>query len=120
MYVRFIVQSDHKSRTKCTGVIGSYVELRDSGELAAHDKDYADKIIEKLNKELPVPPFEQKNWSECACWFKDSAKEMIHNIREIIQILTDYGFRVEMLTEDKPGMIVYEDDFQVVAKSKKY
>jgi hypothetical protein len=25
-----------------------------------------------------------------------------------------------MLTEDKPGMIVYEDDFQVVAKSKKY
>ena len=111
MYIRFIVQSDHKSRTKCTGVIGSYVKLRDSGELTTHDQGHGEGIMEKLNEELLTPPFEQNNWGECVCWFKDSAKEIIQSIREIIQILADYDFRVEMLTEEKPGMIVYEDEF---------
>ena len=120
MYVRFIVQTDQKSRTRCSGVIGSYADLKQSGELSEHDQVHGVSIIENLESELPVPPFDRNNWGQCVCWFKDSAKDTILDIRELVQILLDYDFQVEMLTEEKPGMIVYEDEFQVVSKSKRY
>lgn len=120
MYLRFITQTNRKSRTRCGGIFSGYVELRDSGALLEHDQAYGNSILEKLNQELPVPPFSSKNWEGCVCWFKDSAKETVHEIRELVQILSDYDIQVEMLKEEKPGMIVYEDAFQIVAKSKKY
>jgi len=49
-------------------------------------------------------------------WFRDSATEHIKNIREIVQILSEYGIAVRMLTTERPGYIVYEDEFQVVAE----
>ncbi|CAN5755572.1 hypothetical protein BH11VER1_BH11VER1_25140 [soil metagenome] len=40
--------------------------------------------------------------------------------REINSILEDSDFEIATLTTDRPGMIVYEDEIQVVAKSPKY
>ena len=54
------------------------------------------------------------------CWFKDRATEWILLFRDIVAILEDADLEVATLTTSKPGMIVYEDDFQVVAKSSDY
>jgi hypothetical protein len=76
-----------------------------------------------LDEELPCPPFnESKLDSECVSWFKDTppAQEWISVFRDLIAILEDSDIQVGTLTTDRPGMIVYEDEYQVVAKSKKY
>ena len=49
-------------------------------------------------------------------WFKESAKEHIQNIREIAVILENHGISVSMITTDRPGYIVYEDEYQITAE----
>jgi hypothetical protein len=39
---------------------------------------------------------------------------------DLVAILEENDVSVRILKTDKPGMILYEDEFQVVAKSKKY
>jgi hypothetical protein len=36
--------------------------------------------------------------------------------RELAAILEAHDIRTEMLTTDRPGYVVYEDDYQVVAE----
>ena len=82
---------------------------------------FAHEMFERLNRDLPCPPFREKGWaSDCVSWFKDTAQEWISVFRDAVAILEDSGFDVATLTTDSPGMIVYEDDFQVVARSHRY
>jgi len=48
-------------------------------------------------------------------WFKPTALEHITNARKILDIIKRYGAKSEMLTTAKPGVIVFEDDFQITA-----
>lgn len=115
------MRSDHKSATKCTGVIGSLRLLSEAGRLQDYYIEHSRELLERLNRDMPCPPFSKSSWdSECVCWFKDTAKEWISMFREINSILEDSDFEIATLTTDRPGMIVYEDEIQVVAKSPKY
>ena len=49
-------------------------------------------------------------------WFKDSAVQHIAKMRSLIAILDTHGLQVEMLRTSRPGYIIYEDEFQVVAE----
>lgn len=122
-YLRFIVRTDHPSRTRCTGVVASLRILGEEGRLPDYQVEYSEELFAQLNEGLPCPPFESSNWStECVSWFKDTgpAQKWISVFREIIAILEDSDFDVAMLTTEHPGMIVYEDEFQVVAQSRDY
>ncbi|MCP5537307.1 MAG: hypothetical protein H7A51_13885 [Akkermansiaceae bacterium] len=120
-YIRFIVNTDHESATRCTGVVASLRILGEEGKLEDYHKQYAATIFEKLNNDMPCPPFDESNWSsDCVCWFKDTAQEWISVFRDIIAILQDSDIQVRTLTTNRPGMIVYEDDIQVVSKSQEY
>ncbi|MEM9017013.1 MAG: hypothetical protein AAGC68_08360 [Verrucomicrobiota bacterium] len=122
-YLRFIVRTDHPSRTRCTGVVASLRILGEEGRLPDYQVEYSQEIFDQLNEGLPCPPFEESDWSaECVSWFKDTepAQKWISVFRDIISILEDSDIEVGMLTTDRPGKIVYEDDFQVVAQSPDY
>ncbi len=119
-YIRFIVVTDHKSKTRCTGVVASLRILGEEGRLPNYYLDYSKELFDKLDEDLPIPPFDYKNWKDSVCWFKDTATEWISLFREIIAILESCDEQVEMLFTETPGMIVYEDEFQIVAKSHKY
>lgn len=120
MYLRFIVTSGHKSKTRCTGVVVALSELKESGVLANYHEEFAEEVFRELNQKLPVPPFNYKNWKGCVCWFKGSASEIIGIFGDIVYIPEEHDLNVLTLTEHRPGMIVYEDDFQIVAKSREY
>ena len=122
-YIRFIVRSDHPSRTRCTGVVASLRILGEEGRLPDYQIQYSKELFEQLNEGLPCPPFLKSNWGpNCVSWFKDTppAQEWISVFRDLIAILEDSDMEVGTLTTDRPGMIVYEDDYQIVAKSNKY
>jgi hypothetical protein len=50
------------------------------------------------------------------CWFKASAAQHIARIHEIVCILEQNGVFVHVCRTDRPGYIVYEDEFQIVAE----
>ncbi len=121
-FIRFIVQTDHPSRTRCTGVVGSLRIAMEAGKLPDYQQEHVEEIFQKLNDGMPCPPFDDKKWSDCVCWFKDNEESQtwISLFRDIIAILEDADLRVSMLTTQRPGMIVYEDAVQVVAKPWKF
>ena len=50
------------------------------------------------------------------CWFKSSANKHLAKIHEMICVLEMNDIYVRMLKKHRPGYIVYEDDYQVVAE----
>lgn len=48
-------------------------------------------------------------------WFKPTAYDHIKKARDILYILERNGVLSEMLTTDRPGYILYEDDIQICA-----
>lgn len=50
------------------------------------------------------------------CWFKATATEHIAKMREMSCILEQNGFYVRVIKAQRPGYIVYEDEYQVVAE----
>jgi len=50
------------------------------------------------------------------CWFKSAATEHIAKVREISCILEQNGVYVQVIKAQRPGYIVYEDEYQVVAE----
>ena len=122
-YIRFIVRSDHPSPTRCTGVVTSLRILGEEGRLPHYQLEYSLELFDRLNDGLPCPPFKESEWdADCISWFKDTApaQEWISVFRDLIAILEDSDVEVGTLTTDRPGEIVYEDDYQIVAKSNNY
>jgi hypothetical protein len=50
------------------------------------------------------------------CWFKASAREHIAKMYEMACIVELNGVWVRMIKTCRPGYIVYEDEYQVVAE----
>jgi pyruvate-formate lyase-activating enzyme len=50
------------------------------------------------------------------CWFKTDAQRHISKIWEIVQVLERNGIPVKKITTVKPGYIIYEDEWQIVAE----
>ena len=49
------------------------------------------------------------------CWFKDSAKGHIQRLFEVRRILQDNGITSEIVNTDRPGVVLYEDAYQIAA-----
>ena len=49
-------------------------------------------------------------------WFKESAVRHIARAREVASLLAEHHIASRMVRTDKPGYIVYEDEFQVTAE----
>jgi hypothetical protein len=81
-----------------------------------------DEIFEWFNKRLPHPSKFSRTRnashkaSRCLAWFRDSATDHIGLAREVVEILRQHDVVVETILTDRPGFLVYEDDFQIVAE----
>ena len=49
---------------------------------------------------------------------KTPAIEFIDKMRDLVTILEENGFQVRTLVIEQPGMILYEDEFQIVSKNR--
>lgn len=98
-------------------------DLERIGAPSALSEDHVKVLFDRLNNELPCPPFSLSNWDACCvCCFKDTppAQVCISVFRDPVAILEDADFDVGTLTTERPETIVSEDDYQIVAKSGKY
>ena len=121
MYLRFVVGTNREENNTQTGIVTELRMLRESGDLPLYEHEHVEELFEWLNQNLPCPPFSKMNWSPHAIsWFKSSSQDMIGKFREIIAILEEHGRPVRMIKTLRPGRILYEDAYQIVAESSRY
>ena len=76
-----------------------------------------DWFAEHLDKPRRFKRSHKKDAAEKAIsWYKDNATVHIGKMNTIAEILREHGVTVEILRTEKPGYIVYEDEFQVMAE----
>ncbi|WDE96327.1 hypothetical protein PQO03_11465 [Lentisphaera profundi] len=120
-YIRFVVGTNQESPTIQTGLITELRFLKEESELHQFEIDFIEETFEWLNDNLPCPPYETHELNNDAIsWFKDSSKVFIDKFWEIKSLLEDYGKHVRILTTDEPGIIYYEDEFQIVSESENW
>ena len=121
MYIRFVIGLESDSPRIQNGLFTEVAYLKKKGLLETYQIKLVNEIFEFFNSNLPCPPFSKRNWSiDAISWFKDSAHEYIDRMRDLAVILEENDHVVRVLKTSKPGMILYEDEFQIVSQNKIY
>jgi hypothetical protein len=121
MYVRFVTAQQHSDTGVHMGIFQTRILLRAVGQLPAWDEARLAELKAWFNDHLEKPErvarSRRPNGHHAAVsWFKASAHEHIAHARELAALLEQHGIPTRMLTTDRPGYIVYEDEFQVAAE----
>ena len=76
---------------------------------------------------LPVPGGgvfwvkSQRRWRrQGLCWFRPDATAMISHAFNLRALIEEYGIGVDVVKTDRPGSVLYRDDYQVVARPDTY
>ena len=120
MLVRFITQTIDRRSGRRQGLFAAARELRESGRLSACDEARLNLIKDWFSINLPVPDrfslsARAHAKEQAISWFKDSAQDCISRMRDYASVLDDYDVLTEMIRTSRPGVVVYEDEHQIVA-----
>jgi hypothetical protein len=121
VFVRFVVEEIDPDSGVEQGIVQAIYRLWRSGALSVHEEAWWEEIRAWLNVDLEAPDrlarSRRPGANACAIsWFKASATDHIARARELASLLAQHDIRSRMLTTDRPGYVVYEDEFQVVAE----
>jgi hypothetical protein len=119
VYVRFVTFSKHPDSRQELGLLHAVYQLLDEGKLAVYEEEWGKRVLNWLEKNLATPTrFNRSNniySSPAISWLKDSAHEHLKNMHELRALLENHGIATKMITTDRPGYVLYEDQFQVTA-----
>jgi hypothetical protein len=120
MFVRFVIARRDMRSDQRVGVFSALYEMEDAGELASHELEWFAAIDRWFDHNMKRPS--RFAWSNrpnaprrAITWLKMSAKEHVNQMRQLVSLLEHKDIDVEELRTDKPGYVVYEDEFQVAA-----
>jgi hypothetical protein len=121
MYLRFVAGTESEGARNQNGIFTELQILKEDNKLFNYQIEYLEDTFKYFNDNLPIPPYSRKSIpKDAVAWFKASAKVFISRMWDLVAILEENEVNTRVLKTDKPGMILYEDEFQVVAKNKIY
>ena len=120
MYVRFVIAERDVESQERKGIFQACRDLRDAEQLDGGTEAWADALFAWFGAHLPQPA--RLAWSSrpnaprrALSWFRVSAAEHVLRARELASLLELCGLQVDVLRTERPGYILYEDEWQVVA-----
>jgi hypothetical protein len=121
VFIRFVVHTLDPDSGRRQGILQALRELRDDGLLRADELDTCNEVFDWLYLHLERPHTFTRSRKRHArpvalSWFKPSATAHIAHMRTLMAVLEAHGIPVEVLREQRPGYIVYEDEHQIVAE----
>lgn len=121
MYVRFVTLHDDTDSQEPMGIFAAAINRRRNGEILALHEAHLHEILVWFGSALQIPARLNRSRrphriNKAISWFKPTATDHISKAREIVAILEEHGEHVRMFTTQRPGYIVYEDEFQIVAE----
>jgi hypothetical protein len=120
MYVRFVIPVADEDSGRRQGLFQKANSLRRSNRLPSELDEQLGQALKWLNANLKVPDRFTRGTRKgtpglAISWFKDSAIDCIRQMQIVCRVLNELGIPTEMLTSDRPGYIVFEDDCQITA-----
>jgi hypothetical protein len=118
MYIRFITQFNDACNEEDTGVFQAANYLRKSDFIYEYDRQNLERVWIWFNTHLDAQTrfhLSKNKYAEhiSLSWFKVTSIRHIRKMYEMVDILEQYGFVVNKVRRKRPGIIVYEDDYQV-------
>lgn len=121
-FIRFVVSERDEESGYRQGFIHGTDELERRKVLSPREAEQLTDILKWFKHNLPLPDrfsrtknaYHKKK--RALSWFKESAALQLQRARELVALLEEHGIFVEMLRTARPGYVVYEDEFQVVAE----
>jgi hypothetical protein len=120
-YIRFSTFNHDSLSKRPQGVFQALFDLKDNGQMQEHHLIHFENTVSWFNKNLKKPTQFSKSKKRHAlssgiCWYKASAHTHINKMYELVDILKEHLIEVNITKTNKPGYIVYDDDFQIVAE----
>lgn len=124
VYLRFVVARAHDNTGVRNGLFNDAYALLRGDALSLVHRGLLDTHLAWFDDHLPVPERFNSSTSKGAwgrksrgiAWLKSDAQEHISRMRELAVILDEHGIKVTMIKTRRPGRIVYEDEWQIVAE----
>ena len=117
MYLRFETLKKNEDNASLEGVFQAAFALRDSGKLSKYEQADLEKYLNWFNMHMKAPGCLKKQENRRAiCWFHPRAKRPVTFIRHICFLLEEHGIHTQMIKSADPGIIIYEDGWQIAAK----
>lgn len=120
MFLRFTTFAKNDASHSLTGIFQAAFELRDSGSLADYEERELNESLDWLKMHLQSPGClrEMEN-HRAISWFHPRAKKPLKYIWRIVNICEEHGINIQLHKTDDPGIVIYEDGWQVVAKPRR-
>jgi hypothetical protein len=116
-YIRFMVDLKDKDSNVGRGIFQAAALAVEWRNIGGADADELGEIQNWFGKNLNRPTsFGRDKLRLGICWFKTDATEHIARIWEMVRILEQNGIYVKKIITDRPGYVVYEDEWQLVAE----
>ncbi len=121
MYVRFVIDRDDEGSGELQGLFQAVYDLRYEGRLSCEEEAAAKKIFKWFGKNLPGSKRFSRSSKRHAkavaiSWFKPTAEDCIKRMQELSSILYAHDIPTRVNKTRRPGYVVYEDEYQVVAQ----
>ena len=120
MYLRFEVDEKDEVSGRAKGIFIAMDTLLENGSLYEYEQEIEKEVYAWFKRNLKVPKVQSSKSGYHAkprsiSWFKASAIEHIEKMRQYSQILESHDMSVNQITTERPGNIVYEDEYQIAA-----
>ena len=120
-FLRFVIPRNDRDSGRRQGLFQALSDLEQRGDLMPEERRAYEDTLDWFRKHLRKPRSFTRSSKPHArrvalSWFKDTATEHIRRMRVLAGILHTHGIQTEMLTTERPGYVVYEDDYQVAAE----
>ena len=120
MFIRFVIEDLDADSGRRQGLFQAAETLLTNGRVPSHDAHYLEELYAWFKVHLPVPDrFAASSRphakAQALSWFRGTATQHIRQMREYQRLLEEAGLRVSVLRTERPGYVVFEDEYQVVA-----
>lgn len=115
-YVRFVVGRKDGSHLE-RGIFQAAAQALEWQDITGPEAGKLNELFAWFSGNLEKPAsFGRDKLRLGVCWFKTGSTEHISRIWEMVRILERNGVYVQKIRTDKPGYVIYEDEWQLVAE----
>jgi hypothetical protein len=116
-YIRFVVGHKDEDSHVERGIFQAAALALEWQHITSSDADELNELRAWFGENLEKPTsFGRDKLRLGICWFKTGSADYISRIWEMVNILERNGIYVKKIRTDKPGYMIYEDKWQIVAE----
>ena len=116
-YVRFVIGCKDEESHVEQGIFQAAAQALEWHNITGSDADELNELRAWFSENLEKPTsFGRDKLRLGICWFKTGSTEHISRIWEMVHILERNCIYVKKIRTDKPGSVIYEDEWQLVAE----